>query len=444
MGGQRAYTDGEGRFSFEHVPATYDITVTERDNRQATAYHGLTRRDPVLAHLATKGIADGFRSESSLDKLATDSGRIAGTVELLKARPATLSNTRRDAESLTFSYLAPNYYPALRPGAIYLGSCATAGAFDCELPDLTSLGGEYCMAIGESLSKLRAMRCGGKIGMTGFSIPAQPPAPQITVDDDGHNDRMITWTVPGGVGARVYELNLGYDFEGLNVRVYTGAQSFTWSEVEALGVDFRRDDPRLRGIKVTALLPYTSMDDLVSGRGPMAMGTSWRRVESDEVVLPLPAGFKAAAAPARPGKFDPRDRRSVPACPSPDTVQWIGVGDLRPSMASTWVTVRGSLGFDLLPCDDTGSGCCNDAAWWVVDAKSPRSGVLLERAEDSGVLVTVGCNLPEPPQIEVIATGLLVVPPDDPRPARRPHPARPPRYILDQVSVCAVLSLRKP
>jgi hypothetical protein len=438
LAGQRTYTDDEGRFSFEHVPATYDLTITERDNRQATAYHGLTRRDPVLAHLATKDVAEGFRSESSLDKLAPDSGRIAGTVELLKARPATISNMRRDAESLTFSYLAPNHYPARHPGAIYLGSCVTAGAFDCELPDLTSLGGEYCIAIGESLSKLRAMRCGGQIGMTGFSIPSQPPAPQISVDDDGHSDRMITWAVPGGVGARVYELNLGYDFEGLNVRVYTSAQSFTWSQVEALGVDFRRDDRRLRGIKVTALLPYTSMDDLVSGREPMAMGTSWRRVESDEVVLPLPASFKAAAPPALPGKFDPRDRRSVPACPSPDTVKWIRVGDVRAGMASTWVTVRGPLGLDPLPCDDTGSGCCNDAAWWVADARNPRTGALLERAEDSGVLATEGCNLPEPPQVEVMATGLLVVRPD------YLHPARPPQYILDQVSVCAVLPLRKP
>jgi hypothetical protein len=66
----------------------------------------------------------------SLDKLAPNSGRITGTVELFRARPATMTNTRRDAESLTFSYLAPNYYPALNPGAIYLGACATSGTYD--------------------------------------------------------------------------------------------------------------------------------------------------------------------------------------------------------------------------------------------------------------------------------------------------------------------------
>jgi len=454
LGGKRTYTDREGRFTFETVPATYDVTITERDNRQATAYHGLTRRDPVLVHLPTQDLARGFRSP---DKPAPDSGRIAGTVELLKARPATSSNTRRDAESLTFSYLAPNYYPALNPGAIYLGSCATSGTYDCELPDLTALGGEYCIAVGESLSNLRAMRCGGKIGMKDFSIPAHTPAPQIKVEDDGHSDRMITWTTPRGLDARVYELNLGSEFERLNVRVYTSAQTFTWSQVEALGVDFRRDgprftwsqveapgvdfrrDPRLSGIKVTALLPYTSMDDLVSGRGPMAVGSSWRRVESDEVVLTLPAGFKAALPPARPGKFDPRDSRSVPACPSPDTVKSLAVGELRPGMANTWVTVRGPLGFAARSCivadEGGGSNRCG-ANWLVIDVRNPSTGVLLQRAEDSELLDAGYAT--KPPEFEVMATGLLVVRPDYSSLARQP------RYILDQVGVCAILPLRKP
>jgi hypothetical protein len=385
----------------------------------------------VLAHLPTRDIALGFRSERSLDKLAPASGRIAGTVELLRARPATLTNTRRDAESLTFSYLAPNYYPALNPGAIYLGSCATSGTYDCELPDLTALGGEYCMAVGESLSNLRAMRCGGKIGMKNFSIPAQPPAPQIKLDDNGHSDGMVTWTTARGLDAHVFELNLGYGVKGLNVRVYTSAQSFTWSQVEALGVDFRRDGPHLRGIKVAALLPYASMDDLAFGHGPMAMGTSWRRVESDEVILPLPTGFKAAPPPVRPGKFDPGDRRSLPACPSP-AVQSLGVGDLRPSMANTWVTVRGPLGLVGDWCTET--GCWEN--WVVVDAGNPRTVLRLQHAEDDEFFDAGDAT--KSPQFEVMATGLLVVEPDHPRPARQP------RYLLDQVRVCAILPLPKP
>jgi len=266
--------------------------------------------------------------------------------------------------------------------------------------------------------------------MKNFSSPAQPPAPQIKLDDNGHSDGMATWTAARGLDARVYELNLDYGVKGLNVRVYTSARSFTWSQVEALGVDFRRDDPRLRGIKVTALLPYASMDDLVSGHGPMAMGTSWRRVESDEVILPLPTGFKAAPPPARPGKFDPGDRRSVPACPSP-AVQALGVGDLRPSMANTWVTVRGPLGLVGDWCTET--GCWE--YWVVVDAGNPRTVLRLRYAEcgslDAG-------DASKPPQFEVMATGLLLVEPDHLCLVRQP------RYVLDQVRVCAILPLRKP
>jgi hypothetical protein len=173
------------------------------------------------------------------------------------------------------------------------------------------------------------------------------------------------------------------------------------------------------------------MDDLVSGRGPMAVGTSWRRVESDEGSLPLPTGFKAAPPPARPEKFDPGDRRSVPACPSP-AVQSLGVGELRPSMANTWLTVRGPLGSESSRC--TESGCKEN--WVVVDARNPRTRLRLQRAEE-GELLDAGGTI-KPGQFEVMATGLLGVEPD------YAHLARQPRYILDQVRVCAILPLRKP
>ena len=444
VGGQRVYVDVEGHFTVENVPAIYDITITEWNNRQATAYHGLTRRDPVLTHLPEKYIDEGFRAESTLAKLAPDTGRIAGKVEVLKARPATGSNPPRDAESLTFSYIAPNYYPPPRPpGAIYLGSCATDGAFDCELPDLSSLNGEYCMAVGESLSKLRAMQCGGKIGMKNFSIPPQPSAPHI-ITDDGHGDTTIAWTVPNGGVGRVFELNLGDARDGVSGRLYTAARSVSWQQVAALGVDFRRGDPRLRGVKVTALLPYTSIDDLTSGRGPMAMGTSWRRVESDEVVLPLPADFKVAPPAPRPPNFNPHDRRSVPACLSPDKVKSIRVGKLGPSMANTRVTVRGPLGLGGGVClDDLSSqadwqGHCS-ANWMIVDPDNPKLGVLLCRAEELDPLRTsAGHDLRQLAGIEFMAAGVLVVQPSYSRSTRER------KCILDEVTVCAVAQASTP
>jgi hypothetical protein len=434
LGKERTLTDGEGRFTFEDVPVTYDITITERDHREATAYHGLTRRDPVLAHRPARTITQGFKADGSLALLAAGTGRIAGTVELFKPKFPPRRGILTRAESLTFSYLQPDH-----GSAVDLGSCKTDGAYDCELPDLTSLGGEYCMAIGESVWKLRAMRCGGKIGMKEFSIPAQSPAPQITVDG-GHGDGMVSWTCPGDTDVHVYALNLGYDFEGLDVQVYTSERSFTWSQVAALGVDFSYGHTRLRGITVTALLPYVSMDDLASGRGPMAMGTSWRKVESNEVELPLPASFKVAI-PARPGKFEPGNLQNVPACPSPDAVKSVGVGEIRPSIVNTRVTLRGPLAFDAWECTSTELGCGCAAHWLVVDARSPGTGVLLQRAEGIAPLSTdAGCDGPKPtpPRIEVMATGLLVARPDDPRLAGRT------RYILDNVRVCAVVPVGKP
>jgi hypothetical protein len=112
-------------------------------------------------------------------------------------------------------------------------------------------------------------------------------------------------------------------------------------------------------------------------------------------------------------------------------------------MANTRVTVRGPLGFGAWTCTLMGceSGCCNgcDTKWLVVDAKSPRAGVLLQRAEEMELLGTGGgeCDLPKPPRLEVMATGMLAVRPD------YLHQEKQPWYILDQVSVCAVLPLPK-
>jgi len=52
IGEQRTLTDVDGRFVFHNIPATYDLKVADEDGRRVTAYYGLTRRDPVVAHTA--------------------------------------------------------------------------------------------------------------------------------------------------------------------------------------------------------------------------------------------------------------------------------------------------------------------------------------------------------------------------------------------------------
>ena len=435
IGQRRTFTDGEGRFTFENVPDTYDIEVMERDGRHATAYYGLSRRDPVLGHQAWPAHRDGFRDAQ--DRPPPDgTGRIAGKVELLKAKMVPPPNFHPEPESLRFSYVFADgssgldlgEYAPHRPGGGDLKGCTVNGSYDCELPDFSATEGAYCIAIGrEGASKIRALRCGGKLGMEDLSIPPQPQPPHLTIGDKEDRDRILSWDGEG----QVFELNLGHDFAGPFVRVYTSKRSFAWSELAALGVDFAWNRAvSVPGVVVTALLPYSSMDDLVSGRGPMAMGTSWRRVESDEVDIRLPGGFQAAALTVHPRGFNPRDPGKVPTCASPDAPA-LGVGDIRDGMANTRITVRGKLacGKDR-QCIERG---CGPPSLLLVDAGNPQHGILLQRPEDIAPLRDGSglCDSPKPAKVEVRATGMFL------SRSIRGHTPTGPQYLLDQVSMCA-------
>jgi hypothetical protein len=231
------------------------------------------------------------------------------------------------------------------------------------------------------------------------------------------------------------------DFMGTFVRVYTSKRVFTWSELAALGVNFAWNRAvTIEGVMVTALLPYTSMDDLVSGRGPMAMGTSWRVAKSNTVDIRLPGGFKPAALTARPTIFRPEHPRCVPTCASSDDSA-IGVDDLRSSMANTRVTVRGHL-----VCG--GSRACVEGGcitgWVMVEAGKPRDGLMLQRAEDISPLEDHAglCDSPNHPDIEVRATGLLLS--NRRGPASQKGQPEGPQFLLDQATFCAIPSTAKP
>jgi hypothetical protein len=436
IGQQRTFTDGEGRFTFENVPDTYDIEILERDGRRATAYYGLSRRDPVLGHEAWPAYRDGFR-EAQGRPPSDGTGHIGGKVELFKARMAPPPNFHPEPESLRFSYVLADGSSAFdlgqcsphKPGRSDLKGCADDGSYDCELPDFGAREGAYCIAIGrEDTDKIRALRCGGQLGMSDFSIPSQPQAPHLTIGNKEDRDKLLGWDGEG----QVFELNLGHDYGGPFARVYTSKRSFAWSELAALGVDFAENRAgTVPGVVVTALLPYSSMDDLVSGSGPMAMGASWRRVESDEVDIRLPGGFKAAALTVHPKGFNPQDPEKVPACASLDAPA-LGVGDIRESMANTWITVRGRLACgNARECIERG---CGPAVLLLVDAGNPKRGILLQRPEDISPLRdgSALCDSPKPVEIGVRVTGMLL------STIIRGHMPTGPKYLLDQVSICAI------
>lgn len=75
IGGKRVTTGARGVFSFDNVPATYDVIILEPNGSLVSIYYGLTRRDPILSHRS--GQDYGWDQGLTWHK-ATVSGTLAG------------------------------------------------------------------------------------------------------------------------------------------------------------------------------------------------------------------------------------------------------------------------------------------------------------------------------------------------------------------------------
>jgi hypothetical protein len=87
---------------FENVPDTYDIEILERDGLRATAYYGLSRRDPVLGHEAWPAYRYGFR-EAQGRSPSDGTGHIAGKGNHSGARADGATIPPRSSEHLRHS-----------------------------------------------------------------------------------------------------------------------------------------------------------------------------------------------------------------------------------------------------------------------------------------------------------------------------------------------------
>jgi hypothetical protein len=262
--------------------------------------------------------------------------------------------------------------------------------------------------------------------MKDFSIAAAPAPATKTGAEVAEDDVMIAWTGPG---KPVYRLNLGLYFQGPHVVAYLSRTSFSWSDFAALGVDFGRG--KLRGVVVSALYPYASLDELASASGPMATGTSWQRADSRETEI---ASIEVKGR-ARPSRFDLDDAAKLPTCASTEQAQ--PVGSIQSDMVDTRVSLRGILTLDkswITPLNRGGSGGGCRALWTVVDPGGARLSVSLRRAEDAYSLEAnaSGCQTPNLPRIEVIATGVLFFLGGGTSSYDERH------YLLDEASLCAV------
>ncbi len=93
VGGRQTSTDQTGAFSLSSVPATYDLSVIDKDGAKVTLFLGLSRRDPVVAHPAWQGgqraaLARGASVSGHLagPELTKTDGRLRATLQFFSAR----------------------------------------------------------------------------------------------------------------------------------------------------------------------------------------------------------------------------------------------------------------------------------------------------------------------------------------------------------------------
>jgi hypothetical protein len=439
--------EGEGRYGHEReIGWRGDHTVT---GLFVSLMNDGPENDPwASGFLATEtlSLTDGDSIAAAPRLLKIGSGRIAGTVSL--RGPAWPSQT---PETLRFSYVVPG-----TTGSIDLGTCRPSnGRFDCRLPDLSALGGEYCMAIGvgEDLTSQRVSRCGGRLGMRDFSEPAVPAPPVMRHGSAVDQDTMIAWTGEG----HVFEVMIGPAiYPEAPIRIFTAKHSLSWSDFLALGMNWnaferisdntmetRAGRPTIDVYSVGSVHPYQSIDDLISARHPLVQGASWQKAPSPRGANPSEKGivavpqYVATRLQAVKGPVEqPLDLFHLPTCTSTDGAT--PIADIRPSMTETRVSVRGTLTWNGdWACTMMGCDCCNHCGttWIVTDPKVPGNGMLLHPTGHRGNLGmgVKECEIPKTtPAIDVIATGLLL---PSFRVAGEP---RYHRYVLDEATVCAV------
>jgi hypothetical protein len=233
------------------------------------------QRHWTSAYLASGALAltDGGLASEDLSLSTVPTGRIAGSVQMYAGN---------GVEGILFSYHIPGTM-----GSISLDECTTSGNYDCELPDLGPLGGSYCATIQDVFGYAQATRCDAGIGMTDFSIQVQAP-PQFKTPVTGTptaGDSKLTWA---GVTNAVYLFDAGPDFAtpaAPHVQAYTSASQLRWPDLEAVGVSFPSGSTYT--CQVSALVPYTSIDDLESSQGLAATGIDRQQISSTTIALPL-------------------------------------------------------------------------------------------------------------------------------------------------------------
>jgi hypothetical protein len=221
----------------------------------AIGQYGVDGTPWAKGYLASKqlSLANGDAPAVDLDLSEVSIGKIDGTIQIYSGNLV---------KGVAFTYRLPGMM-----GGVGLGQCSTTGKYSCGIPDVSTLGGEYCVSIVDVLGYARAQRCGGTIGMSDFSIQVQAP-PQFQKPTHGSpitKDSKLSWT---GISNGVYMLDLNPDNPSAispRIQVYTSATQLRWPDLGAIGVAFPVG--ATYSCQVSGLSPYASLDDLASSRG---------------------------------------------------------------------------------------------------------------------------------------------------------------------------------
>ena len=359
----------DGRFAFDHVPATYELWVEGQPEAPLTVYRGLTRRDPVLIHSPSfvtaldepsrkatiSGIVRGdfpfpidkgyrlsfyFLSNRTQghwwmgqqgQSLGPRFGRmkvawngepsITGTLvalgghadkdkrwneAYLASRLVELTDKGEAIEEIMLARIetgriagevkAPDYrswngYVAFQlsgnRGEIDLNCTLKLGRYDCTVPDLSPLGGEYCIdMIDGEVGGGGVKHCGGKIGMTDFSIKLEAPPKLKALDKPGFISKttVLAWS---GDEKAVYAVDIRPDIAAgvawFEFRLYLAGPRLAWPNIEDYGVKA----PAGSKVKVhiSRLFPYRSVDELAGASGPLSATVEYQRATSLPVEL---------------------------------------------------------------------------------------------------------------------------------------------------------------
>ncbi len=343
-----------------------------------------------------------------------------------------------DRERVKVGYAVPGTV-----GLVDLGACELKDeAFVCQVPDLSVLGGEYCVSIVSIGSHqapgpnpkvdLRANRCGAKLGTKGFHIDrgSQPElglhgfsvGPDTT---ERYTKDRLSWSA---AGEPLYQLSLGSCAKGGCLVAYLRKSVFTWADFETTGMTYLRGD--YLPTRVSAFYPAITVDALAADPRRLEARATWQRADSRAVVI----GLKDPP-PSPPKGTNPQARKTVPLPSCPATMEVRSMADLDTGMDSTEISLRGRLVSQDTECVEHG---CN--AIWLLEPlgnTGPRIGLLEQMSpvparDHSALGMDRGMS-----GIEVVATGTLVA-----RAAKSQYDghSRPYRYeySLNDVLVCAV------